>query len=206
MSNAVKSPPDTEYFKCFRTGRFQSVHLPRGFGGLKLCPDTFVRGWKGMSPPDQLYISAEFARKVQPTFEPVRISEAPSGLAFFCWRPLNASVSWKRLYQDFPKRGIAPNDHQVTPWLSLQELAFGWKEQQCIVPKNDKGAFLMLGDAGVTKTTPTGATTKGVNRFLVQLGHYAMLSAPTWTLGLPGNEGSDRFLPEDSVIITVWPE
>ena len=201
------TPPDTQYFRCFQVVPFPLISLPRGFGAIKLCPDTYFRNWENASNPEEsVYVSREFRTKIlHDCFEPVTMSAAGRHQAAFCWRVISP-VSWETVYQHFPSsHGIAPADHQVVPWLRLQDLAFGWANSPRIVPKNDRGALLMLGDAGIAKLPPPhgGACAVGTYQCLAQLSYFAMISKKSWVITLPDNERNDRLCPPDMVFLTV---
>ncbi len=199
------TPPDTAYFTCKQVVLLPSGRVHRGITA-KLFPSTYFSAWsrKELTPDLRLDIGTRVSRLVLPTLDPVEVTHVPVRRAAFCWRPRQGvPVTWGDVYRSFPRHGVKPDDHQVTPWQYLQELAFGWDSVPAIIPRNDRGALFMLGDAGCDKPTPSGAMVRGKEKFLVQLSFFTPVSVATWTLGLPDRETSDQILPPDMTIITV---
>lgn len=199
------SPPDTTYFTCKQVIPLPSARVHRGCT-TKLFPTTYFSAWskKELDSSVRLDVGSQVSRLVLPTLDPVEVTHVPMRRAAFCWQPRSGvPVTWGDVYRNFPRHGAKPDDHQVAPWEHLQELVFGWDSVSAIIPRNDRGALLMLGDAGLQKPTPSGATTKGRDRFLVQLSYFAPVSVATWVLGLPNKETSDQLLSTDMSIITI---
>lgn len=199
------SPPDTAYFTCTQVALLPTARVHRGCV-IKLFPTTYFGAWskKENDPGDRLDISAQVSRLVLPTLDLIEVTHVPVRRSVYCWRSrTDVPVTWGDVYRSFPRHGVKPDDHQVAPWQHLQELVFGWNSVPAIIPRNDRGALLMLGDAGLQKPTPTGKTIRGTDKFLVQLSFFTPLSSPTWALGLPNKETSDQLLPADMTIITI---
>ena len=202
--SSIVLPPSTAYFECFQAFHFPTVRVPVGFGHIvKLFHGRYFADWEKESDPDRrLYISPDFRNKVMSTFEPVVVSDLPEQQTVYCWRAPKP-VPWSTLYTDFPQHGVAASKHQVAPWIRLQSLVFGGHRFSApVVPKNDRGAVLYLGDAGVTKTDPSGATTKGTKRWLVQISHFSMIGQAVWTMGLAQKENDSSECPKDLVLLT----
>ncbi len=207
MSQPV-APPDTAHFTCVAVHILPVIQVPSGFGqALKLCPDTYFRHWTAESDPrNKVYTTVGFKSSVQRYLDPVVLSGSPIRHVVYCWakRP-NVTVTWEMVYASFPKHGPRSDIHQVVPWQYLRQFATGWYGRAPIVPRDEHGVVLIMGDAGCSKPLPTGGTTTGTVKELAQLEYSAMVGAPTWNLSLPNRCGDPRSFPDGARILTVLP-
>lgn len=197
----------TAQFECRRAIPLSRHRVPKGCR-LKLLPDTFFRTWRGKSVHDssRVYLSTEFSQRIVRALEPEMLDDNPVRQAAYFWYPRSGvQVTWGDVYRYFPVHGPRADDHQVIPWRYLQELVFGWGDVAAPIPRNDRGALFMLGNAGQPVTSPSGAITIGTLKFLVQCSFFAMVGPATWVLAMPNLESSDLILPADMIIITVQP-
>lgn len=201
------APPDTPYFTCVAVHSLPVIQVPPGFGqALKLCPDTYFRHWTADDPTKKAYMTAGFKSGVQRHLDPVALTGLPIRHVVYCWakRP-GIPVTWETVYTAFPKHGPKSDAHQVVPWQYLRQFVTGWYGRAAIVPKDEHGVVLMMGDAGCSKPLPTGGATTGKVKELVQLEFSAILGAPTWNLSLPKRNGDSRSFPDGARILTVLP-
>ncbi len=205
---ATTIPPDTQYFTCTQAVCLPAVHVPTGFASTtKLFADGYFRNWeklKTSDPSRSAYLSEAFRKSVLPALAPVVVSDISQEYAAYCWRVRSGvAITWETVYQDFPWHGVSQDKHQVVPWIFLQDLVFGWSGIPAVIPRNDRGALLMLGDAGLSVLAPSGAISVGRTKALVQASYFASVGPTSWVLALPRKDQDTRPFPPDMTLITV---
>ncbi len=195
-------------FECISATLLPEIRVPSGTAEMcKIYPGRYFDLWSHHPDPhSRVDLSGGFRGEVLSSLGEVLLGDIPKQ-AVYVWR-MQTPLAWSDVYRLFPRYQGPGKKPQVVPYYRLRDLALGWADmQQPLVPMNDVGVLLRLGNAGISQPGPTPGAPNQVGQVsrLVQLSHYVAVNTRRWNLSLPKKESDGGHLcPENMLFVTVW--